>query len=103
MTELIRCNNGHKFSVNKNKHQGETHVLCPKCLTKVQIRKKFPWSPNSNWQKQKQDRAEQKQRFKKMRKRKEDLFMQPSIFAPAHAQVMGLLALSQLMKKREEE
>lgn len=41
MVEIIICGQGHRFPLNRRKHEHETYVLCPKCKAEVSIRKRI--------------------------------------------------------------
>lgn len=102
MVEMVTCSRGHRFPVNMKKHRDQTYVICPHrgCGEKVKIRKRrFPF--NRRWPKikeqRKQDRLERKERSKPQRKA-----AGPTLPA-LRATIPGILALSRMMQKREEE
>lgn len=97
--EVILCGNGHKFPLNRRKHEHETYVLCPKCKAEVSIRKKILRLPNLKWPEIKLHAAAEKAEMKRRAKRpyREDR----QLFTPAHAQSAGLLAYSLMMAQKE--
>ena len=100
---VVSCSNGHRFPVNLEKHRNRADVFCPRCREKVVVRKKFFFSPNPDWEKEKErrewDRFEMKERAR----------TPPSKAPIVHPHIIraramaGLLAFSRLIKRREEE
>lgn len=101
--EVISCSNGHRFPLNRKKHEHETHVLCPKCKGEVQIRKKILRFPNPEWPKIKLHNAADRVEIKRKATEKPERPMIPYLHTPVHAQSAGLLALSMMMAKKELE
>jgi len=81
MVEIIRCSNGHRFPVNRNKHLNSDSVLCPKCREKVKIRRRF--------------------KFLIQRRAKECPDKTPRLVPEALP--INLFALSMAIKRREQE
>lgn len=99
--EIVRCSQGHKFPVNRNKHLGEDYVICPRpgCREQVKIRRRFKFLPNPKWEEQKLHTAALRADMKRRSRREEPV---PAIAVPVQLPAT-LYALSLAIKKREEE
>jgi hypothetical protein len=98
--EVITCSNGHKFPLNRCKHEHDRYVLCPKCKGEVQIRKRI-LGFNIEWSKIKLHNATIKADIKRLRTKPEST---PSIpYIGIRDQALGLLHLSMLMKKQMDD
>jgi len=54
----VTCPNGHRFPVNLKKHTNRRERICPQCRAEVIVRKRFFFTPNPKWQKQKEEQSE---------------------------------------------
>jgi hypothetical protein len=100
LTVTISCSNGHRFPVNLDKHKYRDHVFCPKCRTKVVVRKKHVFSPNPEWQKRKEEDKDLRRRLKT---RMPDQL--PALIMPAEGMLPGplaVIAMSIRQKRRRE-
>lgn len=87
--------------MNRKKHEHQKHVLCPKCKTPVQIRKRI-LGFDIKWPEIKLHAAAEKAEIKRRAKERPSREIEP-MFMPAHAQTAGLLALSMMMAKKNKE
>jgi len=99
----VVCPNGHKFPVNLEKNTNRDHVFCPKCKTKVVVRKKHVFSPSPTWGREKEESKSTRDEIREMR-RPAPVIRQPELYHKSYMnRVLGELAFSRLIKKREEE
>ncbi len=97
---VVTCSNGHRFPVNLEENKYRDYVMCPKCREKVVVRKKHIFSPSPTWEKEKREAKAMREELR-VGKRRPIPITQPMI-SPI-GRVYGLLAFSQIIKKREEE
>lgn len=106
MIDLIRCSNGHRFPVNKQKHEHQTYVICPHsgCHERVQIHKRrLPFNPK--WPSIKDETKESRLEAKEKKRRQPatpQILPGPTRIGMSQS-LAGVLALSAAMKKAEEK
>ncbi len=108
MTEMVRCSSGHRFPVNREKHQNRKYVMCPRpgCHERVQIRKRR-FSFNLEWPKikarQKKERLEAKEKKRGQRGRPVPPLWRLGRTVGMSQTLAATLAFSAARKKAEEE
>jgi len=99
----VVCPNGHKFPVNLEKNTNRDYVFCPKCRAKVIVRKKHIFSPSPTWDREKEEREYTRKEIRQER-RPAPVAPQAELYHRGYMnRVLGALAFSKLIMKREEE
>ena len=108
MNKILICPAGHRFPVNMEKHQDDSYVMCPRCGTKITIRKSLRnWKPSAQWAKQKTDREDTKKQMKAMGKKHSSIHSPTSAPLQRHGSepqdVARILLMLRAMQHRKKE